>query len=184
MKVYKLKKLLLLRHPDSIHSLPGTGDFDRPLSALGRSAACKVARYIFENNLVPDLVLLSPALRTRQAFNIIKSFFPLSVEVISHDSLYRGARNVLLSLIDQVSPRIDRILLLGHNPGIEDVALWFAKEDNSEDARRLSRNYPTCGLSYFSCPIQDWGQIQPQLGILEGFYTPEAQASEGSVLRA
>lgn len=170
-----MKKLLLLRHPDAIHALTENGDFDRPLSALGRGSACKVARYIFESNLIPDLVLLSPALRTRQAFNIIKSFFPITVNVLSQDCLYRGGRNTLLSLIDQVSPRIDRILLLGHNPGIEDVALWLMKETYNEDERRLSLCYPTGSLSHFSCPIESWSQIQPQSSILEGFYTPESE---------
>ena len=173
-----MKKLLLLRHAKSDRQA-GVEDFERPLNARGRRAAPKMAEAMRVRGLVPDLALVSPAERTRETWILMgRAFEELRVDTDFADRLYLASANHILSLIRQLAPEVQTALILGHNPGIEDLAARLPSDEQTKDGaaalERLKRKYPTCALTVLSFPIESWSELEAGMGRLIEFLTPSA----------
>src|SRR5262245_53225155 len=114
------KLLVLLRHAKSSWADPDLPDHDRPLNGRGRDAAALVGRHLRQEGPHPDLVLCSSAVRTRQTLEGLE--LPGRVEVVIEDRLYGASAESLLSRIRQVPPGDGTVLVIAHNPGVEDLA--------------------------------------------------------------
>jgi phosphohistidine phosphatase len=137
----KLRELLLLRHAKSDWKKPDTADIDRPISDKGKKAACKIAHWFGEQNIWPDLVWVSPAKRAQQTLKRLN--LPKDIPVETQDALYMADRTQLLALLAKIPDGFERVLLIGHNPGFEDL-IHFLIGDPKEDGTKL---LPTAALA-------------------------------------
>ncbi|HXZ68394.1 MAG TPA: histidine phosphatase family protein [Alphaproteobacteria bacterium] len=173
-----MKQLLLLRHAKSDRN-GGLEDFERPLNARGRKAAPKMAQAMLERSYLPDRALVSPALRTRETWQLMAPLFDeLRVDIEFVDRLYLAPANHILSVIRQLTPEVLAPLIVGHNPGIEDLAARLLSEkqtaEGEEALERLKRKFPTCALAVLTFPIDSWSELGFGTGALIEFLTPSS----------
>ena len=153
-----MRQLLILRHAKSSWDDPLLADHARPLNARGRQAAMDMRRSLDEAG-VPDLVLVSSARRTLQTLQALGSFDPLP-RVTPLDALYLADVAQLLQVLTGVDDDISRVLLIGHNPGLHDLALHLAGAPGSPESlptlQHLTEGFPTGALAEFSVAGPWW----------------------------
>lgn len=173
-----MRQLLLLRHAKSSWDDPRQPDRDRPLNQRGRRAAARMRQAMHELGLVPDVVLVSTAKRTLETLDSLEPWddAPL-VEPL--DALYLANAMQLLATLHGVAETVRSVLLIGHNPGIHDLALSLVSRSAgpSEAMRRLEDGFPTGSLAEFSVP-GPWWQLDSGGARLVRFLTP--RGLEGS----
>jgi len=138
-------ELLILRHAKSSWESDAVTDFDRPLSRRGEGDAPRVGRWILEQGLVPDRIVSSPAKRARQTARRVAEavgFEPSEVEF--DDRIYGAGVAVLLELLGEIDG--GRVLLVGHNPGLEMLVDHLAGGRAPRDGGKF---FPTAALAYF-----------------------------------
>ena len=117
-----MKRLTLMRHADARWKDPGVSDVERPLSRRGSTAAETVARRLLELELVPDLLIASPARRTQQTAEIVARELSLAPRfLVREESLYLASAPDLLRLVHGSGPRIAHLFIVGHNPGLSEL---------------------------------------------------------------
>ena len=116
-----MKDLLLLRHAKSSWKDPELADFERPLNERGRQAAELVGRYIARENVGIDLIISSPAVRARQTIELVLRSAKRSVELRFDQLIYEASPTRLLEIISQIEDERQSVLLVGHNPGMEEL---------------------------------------------------------------
>lgn len=142
------RRLLLLRHAKSSWDHPGLDDHDRPLAPRGRRAIDAIREHLIDVGPVPDLVLCSTA---RRAVDTWLGVAP-DVEVELDSGLYGASDADLLRRIRQVPGRTGCILVVGHNPGLGDLAAGLAGTGDTELRRRLELKFPTGALATLTVP--------------------------------
>ncbi|MCK5748005.1 histidine phosphatase family protein [Oricola sp.] len=144
-----MKTLYLLRHAKSSWDDPSLDDFDRPLSKRGRKAAPLIGRYMAERNWQPDLALVSPAVRARDTWHLVASEMPKPVETRFEPSIYMAEPEALLALLRNTDTP-GSVILVGHNPGLEQLAARLAGPGSQPQAHaRMAEKYPTAALARF-----------------------------------
>ncbi|MBZ9795954.1 SixA phosphatase family protein [Mesorhizobium sp. ES1-4] len=142
-----MRQLLLLRHAKSSWDDPGLDDFDRPLAERGLKAARLIGRELAARDWLPDLALVSPALRTRDTWRLVAAELPVHPRVALAEALYDASAADILSQIRQADPSSGCLLVLGHNPGLEDLAKQLAGPGSEAKARKkLEEKFPTAAL--------------------------------------
>jgi len=159
------KHLTLLRHAKSSWADPEIPDHDRPLNARGRRAAALVGGYLRRAGCQPDLVLCSSATRTRETLELLD--LAPNTDVLIEDQLYGASATTLLARLGTVPDVVRSVLLIGHNPGIEDLARTLAA-----DGAVLGSAYPTAALASFDLPVPTWAEVGPGVGELRDFILP------------
>ncbi|MDJ1462486.1 histidine phosphatase family protein [Nitratireductor sp. GZWM139] len=147
-----MKELLLLRHAKSSWDEPGLSDAERPLAPRGRRAAPRMGRELAQRGWLPDLVLVSPARRAQQTWRLVSSALKGPAPAIGDGSgLYMATPGQLLAALHKVPEEAGRVLVVGHNPGMEDFASLLAGNGSGEDAlERMREKYPTAALARFA----------------------------------
>jgi phosphohistidine phosphatase len=112
--------LVVLRHAKSDWST-GQGDRDRPLSGRGSRQAPEAGRWLAEHGPVPDQVVVSPAVRARRTWDLVAAAMPASPPTRVDDRVYAGSLDELLSVVADLPEAADTALLVGHNPGLEEL---------------------------------------------------------------
>jgi phosphohistidine phosphatase len=151
----QVKLLCLLRHAKSSWADEELPDLERPLTGRGRKAAGRIAGYLAEHRVEPDLVLCSPALRTRQTLELVRPALPDSAEVAIEDGLYGAPAQDLLARLQRLPGSVETVLLIGHNPGIQELAARLAPPG---ERRRLD-HFPTAALALLALPAGDWSDL-------------------------
>lgn len=167
-----MHQLLLLRHAKSSWSDPGLADRDRPLNKRGRRAAGAMREALQELGLNPDLVLVSPSRRTLETLAALEPWdeTPLVEQV---DSLYLATAAQLLSVLGNVKETVRSAMLIGHNPGMHELAKLLAStSDRNDMASRLTDSFPTAALAEFSVGTR-WQRIGATGTKLVRFLTPK-----------
>lgn len=139
------QELILIRHAHAEAQAPSGRDIDRPLSALGRTQAAAGAAWLAGHGIAGARVLCSPALRTRQTFEALRRELP-GLELIEEAGIYEATPGELISIIESHRPA-PRMLLIGHNPGLESLVSLLA-EGSSTDGRGM----PTGAIARLSIP--------------------------------
>ena len=168
-----MKKLLLLRHAKSSHDDPGLKDIERPLNERGVMASHLMGRYLQEQGLVPDFILCSPAVRTRQTHKNLIEHLAGKIPVSFPDNLYLAQPSMVLDILRHLDSKYDTILLIGHNPTINLLAHDLNDGKNREDHRRLIEKYPTGALTVLDFKVKDWKDIDRKTARLERFICPK-----------
>lgn len=123
-------RLTLIRHGNAEWKDASIADFDRPLNKRGMSEAEGIAKLLLENDLVPDLLLASTAKRTQQTAEILGRVLELPVRRVKlSEQLYLARAEVILSLVRLTGPKVKHLVVVGHNPGISELARELAPAD-------------------------------------------------------
>lgn len=167
-----MHRLFLLRHAKSGWAAPGMTDFERPLTASGISDAEALGRHMRDSGLLPDLVLCSTARRARETLDRVLSVFgEMTPRIIHDEELYNSDAARYVEIIRQ-APENAALLVVGHNPVMEDLAFALPGGGNADAMRLASSGFPTCGLAVlgFENPLSE---LKPGTGSLEAFLRPE-----------
>ncbi|TCZ56264.1 SixA phosphatase family protein [Roseicella aquatilis] len=169
-----MRQLLLLRHAKSSWDDPALSDHARPLNARGRRAAAAIAATMRELGLSPDIVLVSSARRTLQTLEALTPFEDAAL-VEPMDALYLAPWRNILAAIREVPETARSLLVIGHNPGLHELALALAGAEGiirgGPMVQRLADAYPTGALAEFTI-ASPWHLLEPGGGRLVRFIQP------------
>ena len=156
-------KLLLLRHADAQPRKGAMEDADRPLSALGREQAQRVASHLLKTDFIPGRVLLSDAMRVQETWRILQNICGYSIEGESRSDLYLAGAGTLIHLLMRQDPVLTSpTLVIGHNPGLSLLALALAGGHGAaEDNAMLSAGLPPGGSALLTSATESWAELQP-----------------------
>jgi phosphohistidine phosphatase len=167
------KRLILFRHAKSDWP-EGADDHDRPLSDRGKKAASVMGVYLEKNRLVPDLVLVSTARRAQETWTRASKAIKVVPPVKSTRDIYEAGTAQLIDVIRSTGPDVRTLMIVGHNPGLEDLARRLMKDAGGEAGRRLREKFPTAAMAMLSFDLTDWEDIAVETGSLDRFVTPKS----------
>lgn len=171
-----MRRLMLLRHAKSDWSRPGLADHDRPLNARGRAAAPKVGAYLVRHKLVPDLIVVSSATRTRETLDLLLEAFKQPPRIVHDARIYEAEPEVLREVIAETPREVGSLLMIGHNPGLEELAAELVTSGKADARTRLAAKFPTAALAVIDFKGDDWSN--PGSGKLERFIVPRLLKGE------
>jgi phosphohistidine phosphatase len=116
-----MKTLLLLRHARPGQLSPTGRDFDRPLVEAGRTDALLVGQFLRRRNLAPDVVICSPAVRAHQTADRVIEAAELTARLLFHDRIYEASAEQLIEVISETEDGAEIVLIVGHNPGLQEL---------------------------------------------------------------
>jgi len=166
-----MRRLMLLRHAKTERAEPGARDRDRKLTKRGRDDAPAIGAYMAKHGLIPDLALVSPAKRAQETWSLLATAFAKTPKAVNEERIYNAATEKLMALIGE--KRAARaVLVVGHNPGLQDLAIELIASGDVETRERVAEKLPTAGLVVIDLPFNDWSMLHPHAGRLERFITP------------
>jgi phosphohistidine phosphatase len=169
--------LSLLRHAKSSWDEPALDDYDRPLAKRGKKAAPEIGAALAAMGLRPDLVLCSGAVRARETLDLVLSKLGgPAPEIVYDEALYMATPAGLLARLRKVAARADaprHVMLVGHNPGLEELALMLVGSGGADDRARMAEKFPTAALAVIAFNTESWAKVRPGAGRLEHFITPK-----------
>lgn len=170
-----MKRLLLFRHAIAADRAPSGEDFDRPLTIKGREDSKLVGAYLNKKAIAIDCVLCSPAARTRETWEAASSVLKCAPTVLFPDRLYKEGEEAIYREIAAAPGVCERLLIVGHNPGLESFArsLADAEISRAKPLARLSAGFPKGALARFRLDIDRWDAIRPRSGRLTSFKRPK-----------
>ena len=168
--------LMLLRHAKSDHDDPKQDDHDRPLSDRGRKDAPRMGTYIRDQGWQPALVICSTSERTRETWDLIEPQLKTTPKVRFDRAIYLAAWPSLVSIVQSAPASTPSLMVIGHNPGMEQLALALALQPKTPSERALletmSKKYPTCALAVLEFD-GDWRNVKAGTGRLTAFVRPK-----------
>lgn len=172
-----MRRLMLLRHAKTEHDAPSGKDQDRRLDSRGTKDAAEIGGWIGRHPPFPDLVLVSPAVRARQTWDIaweaMKHHAP-EPQVEFVPELYGADPSDLLQAVrNATASDPKRLMLVGHNPGLHEMALMLAGSGDAAARKALADNLPTSGLAVFDFAVSDWDDVAFHRGKLVLFVSPK-----------
>ncbi|HYI56351.1 MAG TPA: histidine phosphatase family protein [Microlunatus sp.] len=171
MSVLDGHTLYLLRHAKSSWDEP-LRDHERPLDARGVRDARAAGRLLAERGWRPDLVLCSPAVRTRETWQQATGAGAEAGEVRFVDAIYEASVVRLLGLVQQTPEDVATLMLIGHGPGLPGLAEGLGGRPEPQDAwARMDAKYPTAGLAVLRLPGL-WAAAAPGAAELVAFEVP------------
>jgi phosphohistidine phosphatase len=170
-------RLMLLRHAKSDWSPSGMQDTARPLNERGEAAARLMGGYMARHSLIPQRVLCSPARRTRETWAGIAAQWPTEVAIVFDERLYAATPQVLLSIVRSQDATTRTLLVIGHNPGLQETAELLIAAGDVELRERLREKFPTAALSVIDFAVDKWGRIHDRSGRLDRYVTPRSVAA-------
>jgi phosphohistidine phosphatase len=201
-----MRRLMLLRHAKSDRP-PGMPDHDRPLNGRGRDEAPLVGTYLAHNGLLPDRVLCSTAERTRETWDLVAATLTGAVVLPSappaasserapnrsrkkgassakrppvdfDERLYEAGPQAIVGILRETPTKVHSLLVVGHNPGLQEAALLLIASGDVEARERLHEKFPTSGLAVIDFALDEWGKLHARSGRLDRFVSPRQLAAE------
>src|ERR1700761_1768805 len=172
-----MRRLMLLRHAKTENDAPSGRDEDRRLDERGRKDAAEIGAFIGSHAPFPDSVLVSPAVRAHQTWELawaaMKDHVPAPhVELVP--DIYGADPGQLLQCIRDVAvSNPQRLLVVGHNPGMHELALALTEGGDEAGRRALADNLPTAGLVILDFATEDWNDVAFRRGRLVQFVSPK-----------
>jgi phosphohistidine phosphatase len=164
-----MKRLHLLRHAKSSWKDTGLADHDRPLAGRGRRAATAIARHLQEQRIEPELILCSTARRARETLDRVQPALGTPTIRVERD-LYAASADALLERLRSVPDAIESVMLIGHNPGLQELALDLARR--SDSVRELEAKYPTAALATLAIQVASWHELDRDTAELVALVRP------------
>jgi phosphohistidine phosphatase len=162
-----MKTIHLLRHAKSSWKDAGMSDFERPLNARGREAAPLIGQFILQKKIRPDLILSSPAERARQTALLVIKAAHLDAELRFDERIYEADVARLLEVVSQIDESFGVALLVGHNPGMENLVETLTGETQS---------MPTAALARIILDVEKWSKVRERTGRLDWLVRPKELA--------
>jgi phosphohistidine phosphatase len=172
-----MRRLMLLRHAKTENDAPSGRDQDRRLDNRGRRDAAEIGSWIGRHPPFPNLVLVSHAVRAFETWEIaweaMKELAP-EPQVELMPELYGADPSQLLQIVRSASETDpQRLMLVGHNPGMHELALTLAGSGDAAGRKALADNLPTSGLAIFDFAVDDWEDVAFRRGRLVQFVSPK-----------
>ena len=168
-----MRHLLLLRHAKSSWDDASLADFDRPLASRGREAAPLMGRELVRRGWLPELALVSPAARTRETWALVAAELAHSPPATFAELLYEASAETVLTEVRRTAKNVRVLLLIGHNPGLEDFARLLAGDGSDAKAlARLHQKFPTAALARFKFQ-GTWAGLDAGAARLSHFFGPK-----------
>ena len=148
-------------------------DFERPLTKRGRKDAEQLALWMVREAVQPATVLCSPARRTRETWEILRRHLAIEPDTRLLKSLYNASASTLLARIRAVPATAGSVLVVGHNPGLEQLAIDLAgTESDREKLAELQAKFPTAALAVLEAGVSSWGALDKASARLTKFVRP------------
>ena len=171
-----MRRLMLLRHAKTERAEPGERDRDRKLTKRGRADAPLIGAYMIRHGLMPDLALVSPAERAQETWTLLAGCFAKAPKTVNDERIYNATTDKLMTVLSE--PRSARsLLVVGHNPGIHDLAVALIASGDVEARERVTEKLPTSGLVVIDLAFDDWQFLHPHSGRLDRFVSPRLIAA-------
>ncbi|HTT98933.1 MAG TPA: histidine phosphatase family protein [Rhizomicrobium sp.] len=170
-----MKRLLLLRHGKAEGQ--AADDKKRALIARGKSDSIRMGRFLREDAYVPDLILCSDSTRTRQTLDAVLPELHAKPDIKYLAELYLAEPELVLSLARKTNDKIPSLMVVGHNPGLEQCALALAAVPLEKKLRKrydvMDEKFPTCALAVIDFEVERWRDVTPGRGDLDAFVRPK-----------
>ena len=165
-------RLLLLRHAKSAWDNAVMGDFDRTLNARGRLAPPLMGAYMQTNALLPDRILCSSAMRTRETLAGLLPSLSEECSVELTRDLYEVSAQEAFEVLMERGGSAGTLLNIGHNPATQELALGLLSRGDNTLIDSIENKYPTAALTVIDFDITDWSALKPGSGLLVSFTRP------------
>lgn len=165
-----MRRLHLLRHAKSSWDQPSLDDHERPLNRRGRRAAASLRRYLLEQDIRPSLVLCSSAARAVETLERIACAVGPQTPVSIEPDLYHASSPYLLATVLALDDRMRSAMLIGHNPGMHDLALTLAQP--GAEYARIASKLPTGALVTLEFDVARWCQVAAGQGLVTDYVVP------------
>lgn len=173
-EVQALRRLLLLRHAKAEPSGPDQDDHDRPLMERGLADAAAMARHLKKQGYAASRILCSSALRTIQTAEAVLKVAPAPIDYLA--GLYLAPPGRILALAQDAADTDAALMIVGHNPGLEQCAALLAREPvRPKEQQRyevMDEKFPTAALAVLDFDIAHWKHVAPGTGTLVDFARP------------
>ncbi|RAI44888.1 SixA phosphatase family protein [Rhodoplanes roseus] len=173
-----MRRLILLRHTKADPAGAGISDHARPLNGRGGTAADRIGAYMARHHLVPDRVLCSTAQRTRDTWAHVAHQLGEPPAAEFERRIYDASLERLLAVVKDIPEEAHAALVVGHNPGLHQLATALIATGDVEDRERLREKLPTGGLVVIDFAVDHWKAIRPQGGRLDRFVSPRTLEDE------
>jgi phosphohistidine phosphatase len=171
-----MRRLMLLRHAKTERAEPCGRDRDRVLMKRGRDDATVIGKYMSDHGLVPDLAIVSPAARAQETWTLVAAAFAKAPRMATDGRIYNAVPETLINLIGETR-KAPALLVVGHNPGLHELALQLIASGNPQMRGQINEKLPTSGLVVIDLPLDDWSALHPHAGRLERFVSPRLIAA-------
>ena len=168
----EVRTLHLMRHAKSSWDDTTIPDHDRPLAPRGARAARRIAAHLPSAGIRPALVLCSSARRTLQTLEALRPAFGETAEVSIESELYGADASEILERLRTIDPEIPEVLVIAHNPGLQDLAIELASEGDAALLEQLRAKFPTGALATFDFQVS-WAELGPGHAHLTHLVTPK-----------
>jgi phosphohistidine phosphatase len=169
-----LRRLVVLRHAKSAWP-PGVPDHQRPLAPRGRRDAPAAGIALAEADCLPDLALCSTAVRARQTWELASAQWGTPPPVRLDPRLYAADVPELLEAVHEVSPEVETLLLIGHNPGLEELVLELAGDSLDDALDEVRVKFPTSAIAVLAWHGTTWQALAPGTALLTGVTVPRGR---------
>ena len=160
-----MKTLLVLRHAKSSWNDPALDDHERPLNKRGRRDAPRMGELVREYGLIPDVIISSDAVRARLTAEAVAEAARYAGEILLDPRLYLACPADILSLLTAVRENAGTVMIIGHNPGLEELVEQLTGE---------RQDLPTAALAQIGLPIDQWRDLKASTrGTLLGLWRPK-----------
>jgi phosphohistidine phosphatase len=167
-----VRRLILLRHAKS--DWPGGSDHDRPLAARGRRDAPAVGRWLRDAGIIPDLVVCSTARRARETWELAAEQLDRAVPVEYDRRVYDASADDLLDVATEAPTAVRTLLVVGHNPAIQELAVGLAGSADGDSLERAESKFGTSALAVLEVP-GSWAKLVPGGARLLQFAKPRGR---------
>lgn len=169
---HTMRRLYLLRHAKAEPASTERSDAARTLARRGREDANLVGRTLQEHGLLPDCALVSPAVRTRETWDLVSAQWRTAPVMRTEARIYDAPAARLLTLIQTADDTVRALMIIGHNPGLHDLVLRLAPHGRPDARAAVADNLPTCGLAVIDFTATAWSDVASGAGTLAGFLSP------------
>lgn len=159
-----MKTFVLMRHAKSDWGAQYESDFQRPLNARGLRDAPVMAAFLAQHNLLPEMIITSPAQRARMTADYVEREDVFTGELIEDNRIYLASATMLIDVIHDFPEAVDSALLVGHNPGIEDLIAALCGG---------TVRMPTAAVASLRLHADAWGDVQPGGAHLQWLVKPK-----------
>jgi phosphohistidine phosphatase len=163
------RRLVLIRHAKAESA--GSSDAARTLAARGRRDAAAVGRWLAKHDVEPDLVVISPAQRTRETWELALAEIGVAPPSMIEPRIYGNTVEDVLAVVRAADSDVATLVIVGHNPSIEGVAVTLDDGSGPASREEIRRGFPTSGVAVLSVP-GEWADLGPERATLERFAAP------------
>ena len=168
--------LILLRHAKAEPGSFAVADIDRPLAERGHADAPRMGAWLVAEKLVPDYIVCSSSRRTRETLDRVAPAFGVAIETKFEPAIYEATTMRILTVVRRTPARVRTLLVIGHNPGLEDLTDDLMSKSDKVAGQRFEQKYPTSGLAVLTWPapsaVDAWAKLTPRSAYLAAFTAP------------